>query len=475
MTRLAIVGNGVATGRLLDDLERRGLDRFAIPVFGEEPRGCYNRVLLGRVLGTGDAESITTKPAGWYAERGVAFHSGVTVTSLDAASKWLEASDGSRHEFDAAVIATGSAPFVPDVMGLRGPGGAFKRGVHAYRTVGDCERIRADVSPGTTAVVVGGGLLGLEAAKVLADLGAAVTVVHRPAGLMNAQFDAAGSRLLGRAFEKLGVRVVTGTSPEELLGTAAVAAVRLASGEVIEAGVVVFACGIRPRAELTRAAGLAVRSGVVVSDSLETSAPGVYALGECAEHAGRVYGIVRPIYEQSAVLADILSGADPHARYRGSKLYTRLKVAGVEVASLGIVDAETDADEVVEVSELRRGVYRKLVVRDGRLVGAVLVGDASAAPALVRLLDRGDPLPANRLNVLASGDAIPGGESTSDPEVCNCHRVRTGAILEAVRGGCDDLAKLASATRAGTGCGPCRGQLADLILRNAPAPAGRKG
>ena len=474
--RLAVVGNGMATSRLLDDLVTRdGLSKFAVSVFGDEPHGGYNRILLGRVLAAGDPDAIVVKPAGWYAERGVVYHPGVTVTALDTAARTLTASDNTTHAYDAVVLAAGSVPFVPPVEGLRGPGGGYKPGVHAYRTIADCDRIRADLSAGCPVVVVGGGLLGLEAAKALADLGAAVTVVHRGPHLMNAQVDETGGRLLRRAFAALGVTVRTGTGPAALVGECRVTGVTLTTGDTVPAAVVVFACGIRPRVELAAAAGVPVNNGVVVDDTLATAVPGVWAVGECAEHRGTVYGIVSPIYDQCAVLADGLTGADPRARYHGSKLYTRLKVAGVEVASLGVTGPRDDADDVVVTLEDRRGVYRKLVVRDGRLIGAVLVGDTSAAPALVRLLDRGDELPENRLDVLASGAAIP-GTAGADPEVCNCHHVCTSVLVGAARSGCDSLPKIAERTKAGTGCGSCRGQLADLILRHAPATAaGRKG
>lgn len=466
--RLAIIGNGPAAGRLLDDLAARGgLGAFDVAVYGEEPHGNYNRILVGRVLGGAGVDEITTKPPGWYAARGVTFHPGVRVDRLDTAARRLVTTAGDEHPYDVAVLATGSAPVVPPVEGLRQADGTPRAGVHVFRTADDCRAIRDRARPGDGAVVVGGGLLGLEAAAALADVGLHVTVLHRADTLMNAQLDRPGGGVLRRAVEGLGVFVRTGTTAAGVIGNGHVEAVRLATGEVLPADLVVIACGITPRVEVARASGVPVNRGVLVNDRLATAVPRVYAVGECAEHAGRVYGLVGPIWEQSTVLADVLTGVNPQARYRGSKMYARLKVAGVEVASMGLVEPERDADEVVQVFEDRRGVYRKLIVRDGKLAGAMLVGCAVAAPALMQLYDRGDLLPPNRLDVLATGG---GAAAAADPEVCNCQHVPESAIVGAIRNGCTTLPTLCDATRAGTGCGSCKGRLAGLLAEHA-APA----
>ncbi|HJZ55666.1 MAG TPA: FAD-dependent oxidoreductase [Gemmataceae bacterium] len=467
--RLVVVGNGMAAGRLLDDLLRRNAHTlFDIAVYGEEPHGCYNRILLGRIIGGGSAEEITLKSCGWYADRGVTFHAGTTIARLDTTARMLHTAGGDTHPYDVAVFATGSRPLVPPLDGLRTADGKPKPGAFVFRTVDDCERIRAAARPGCSAVVLGGGLLGLEAAKALCDLGLHVTVVHLADTLMNLQVDAPGGAFLRKAVERTGIFVRTGVAATGLRGEGRVTGVVLKSGEVLPADLVVLACGIRPRVEAALASGVPVKTGIVVNDLLATAVPGVFAVGECAEHDGKVYGIVPPIWEQCEVLADILTGAGPQARYRGSKLYTRLKVAGVEVASMGLIDAVTDSDEVIQVIEDRRGIYRKLVVRDGRLAGAVVVGEADSAPALARWFDRGDPLPPNRLDVFCSPDL---SAAASDPEVCNCHHVTESAIVGAIRDGCTTLPQLSAATRAGTGCGSCRGALARLILKTSPRPA----
>jgi nitrite reductase (NADH) large subunit len=467
--RLGIIGNGMAAGRLLDELVRRdGASEFDIAVFGEEARGSYNRILLGRVLSGSNPEEITLKPQDWYAARGVTFHSGSRVAKVDPVSRRLETSDGETHPYDVCVFATGSSPLVPPIRGLKSDDGSPRCGVHVFRTIDDCLAIRERATPGSSAVVVGGGLLGLEAAKALCDLGLHVTVLHLDAVLMNSQLDGPAGDLLRRSIEKMGIFVRTGTSADEVLGNGHVEAVRLQAGDVIPADLVVLACGIVPRVEAAVASGIPVNRAILVNDLLATSVPGVYAVGECAEHDGRVYGLVQPIWDQCAVLADVLTGANPRARYRGSKVYARLKVAGLDVASFGVTHSEYATDETVQVFEDRRGVYRKLIVRDGKLVGAMLVGCAAAAPALVQMFDRDEPLPPNRLDVLATGLS----HAAADREICNCNHVTESAVLEAIRDGCDTLPELCDATRAGTGCGLCRGQLAGMLASHTAAAAG---
>ena len=458
--RLAIIGNGMAASRLLDELLRRDGATFEIAVFGEEARGGYNRILLGRVLSGGSPDQITLKSESWYAERGIAFHSGVRVTKVDPVARRLTTSDGESHPYDVCVFATGSSPLIPPIRGLKSDDGSPREGVHAFRTIDDCIAIREHARPGSSAVVVGGGLLGLEAAKALCDLGLHVTVLHLEPVLMNTQLDGSGGELLRRAIEKMGIFVRTGTSADEVIGNGHVEAVKLRSGDVVPADLVVLACGIVPRVEVAKASGIPVNRAILVNDLLATPVPGVYAIGECAEHDGKVYGLVQPIWDQGAVLADLLTGANPRARYRGSKVYARLKVVGVDVASFGIPNAEFPSDEVVQVFEDRRGVYRKLIIRDGKLAGAMLVGCAAAAPVLVQMFDRDEPLPPNRLDVLATGLSL---STASEREICNCNHVPESAILDAIRDGCDTLPALCEATRAGTGCGSCRGQLTTLL------------
>jgi nitrite reductase (NADH) large subunit len=467
---LAVIGNGMAACRLLDELvEKQAMLRYEVVVYGEERGGGYNRILLSKVLAGAAPDEIVTKPRAWYEAHGVRLHDGAVVRRLDTSAKQLETVEGALFRYDAAVIATGSQPTVPPLDGMTGPDGELRPGVFVYRTMDDCARIRAHARAGDSAVVLGGGLLGLEAAKVLADRGLHVTVIHASKTLMNAQLDELGGEMLEREIERCGIFVRTARTIEAVVGDIHVEGVRLDDGKTLAADMVVLACGVRPRVEVARASGIPINRGIIVNDTLATEAAGVYAIGECAEHAAKTYGIVAPAWEQAAVLGDILSGANPLARYRGSKLYTRLKVAGIDVASMGRVEPELDSDEVIQVVETRRGSYRKMIVREGKLVGALFVGNTEAAASLVQLFDRGDTLPADPLEALCPGATF-GAGATAERLVCTCHKVSEARICDAIGAGACTVETLGETTKAGTGCGSCRGELTQLIARQAPPP-----
>jgi nitrite reductase (NADH) large subunit len=469
--KLAIIGNGMGTCRLLDGLVARGgHELYEITVFGEEQGGAYNRILLGRVLGGDAPDTIVTKTPEWYDRHGMRLVSGTRVTRLDTLRKNLETEDGQTRRYDVAVLATGSQPLVPPLEGMLDEQGELRPGAFVYRTMADCLRMRETARAGDSAVVVGGGLLGLEAAKVLSDRGLHVTVVHVAAGLMNAQLDGIGGEMLCRQIQHAGIFVRTGRTVEAVYGDERIQGVILDDGTSLPADLVVLACGVRPRVELARASGLPVNKGIVVNDTLATQVPAVYAFGECAEHRGRTYGIVAPVWEQADVLADVLSGSKTQSRYRGSKLYTRLKVAGVDVASMGLLEPELETDQVFQIVEERRNSYRKLVVRDKELVGAMLVGNTKAAAALVQIFDRGDPLPEDPLEVLctARGPSV----ANADRVICNCHKVSESTLKEAIAAGAETLEALCGATKAGTGCGSCKSELSQLVtsLRKPATP-----
>jgi nitrite reductase (NADH) large subunit len=468
--RLSIIGNGMGTCRLLDELVRRNAtERYEITVFGEEQGGAYSRILLGKVLGGEPPDSIVTKTPEWYDAHGIRLTASTRVTRLDTRKKTLETADGQTRGYDVAVLATGSQPVVPPLEGMHGEDGELRPGVFVYRTIGDCIRMRRYTRSGDSAVVVGGGLLGLEAAKVLSDLGLHVTVIHVKKTLMNAQLDEIGGELLERHIERAGIFTRTGRTLDAVFGEERVQGVILDDGTSLGADLVVLACGVRPRVDLARASGLPVNKGIVVNDALATEVPGVYAFGECAEHRGQTYGLVAPVWEQASVLADLLTGAEPRARYRGSKLYSRLKVAGVDVASMGKLEPELESDQVYQIIEDRRDAYRKLVIRDRTLIGAMLVGNTAATASLIQLFDRGDPLPEDPLEVLCQ---LRSTRPAAPRLICNCNQVNEAQLVEAIEAGADSVAALGQATRAGTGCGSCKGELEELLRARAkPARA----
>lgn len=368
--RLLIIGNGMASVRFLEELMRLAPASFAITVAGAEPEPAYNRVLLSPLLaGEIDPPDVELKPPHWYQAHGVELINGDAVEALDPLVKIAALASGRMIAFDACVLATGSEP-----LRLPAPG-ADLDGVMTFRTTADVARMAEAARAGKAAVVIGGGLLGIEAAYGLARLGAEVRLVHLMDRLMERQLDAEAARLLKRAIEAKGVEVLLEAQTEAIIGNGAAEAVRLKDGRVIPCGLVVMATGVRPQASLARAAGLAVQRGILVDDSLATSHPDIYAIGECAEHRGQCYGLVEPAYDQARALARSLAG-EP-ADYCGSVPATNLKVSGVPVFSAG--DFEGEGAETIILRDEALPAYRKLVLRDGRLVGAILCGDTADA------------------------------------------------------------------------------------------------
>jgi nitrite reductase (NADH) large subunit len=471
----------MAGARLVEDvLARAGAGRFDVTMFGDEPYGNYNRILLSGVLaGAQEPEDIFLNPLDWYADNGVTLHAGVRVETIDRDQRLVRGSDGRVSPYDTLVLATGSVPFVPPLEGLRqstpgdGAGDApWKRGIFVFRTLADCEGMLARAAHGRRAVVIGGGLLGLEAARGLSARGLEVEVVHLMDHLMEVQLDRDAGFMLQRAMERMGVRTHLGRATTAVLGGDEVEGLRFKDGSTLDCDLVVIAAGIRPNVALAREAGLTVNRGVVVGDDMVTvSDSAVCAVGECAEHRGMVYGLVAPLWEQTSVLADRLTARRADAAYAGSRTSTRLKVMGVELAVMGDKQARDADDEVVTYSEPGRGVYHKLVVRDGRLAGAILLGDTSSVPTLQQLFDRGDPLPDARAAVLfPQADAeLPrsAADLPDDAQVCNCNGVSKGAISAAVRSGCRTLKSVCEATRAATGCGSCKTAVQAIVAAMA--------
>lgn len=368
---LVIVGNGMAAARLVDELSKAALGRYAIAVIGEEPRLAYNRVLLSSVLaGETASHEIELRPASWWRDRGVTLKYGCVATGIDVGRRELKIAGDEGIGFSKLVLATGSTPLRLNVPG------ADLAGVHTFRDSRDVDLLLTLAAQKKRVVVIGGGLLGLEAAYGLAKAGAPVTLVHLMDRLMERQLDAPAAELLKSLVELKGITILLNANTARFHGETCVEGVELTDGRRIDADAVIFAAGIRPSIALAKEAGIAVNRGIVVDDVMQTGAADIFALGECAEHRGICYGLVEPAYEQARVLARHLAGRP--AAYHGSVVATNLKVSGVSVFSAGDFMG-ADGSEAIVLNDIRHGTYKKLVISNGRLTGAVLVGDVADA------------------------------------------------------------------------------------------------
>ncbi|HEU0147973.1 MAG TPA: FAD-dependent oxidoreductase [Bradyrhizobium sp.] len=389
---LVIVGNGMAAAKLVEELSKTSLGRYAIAVIGAEPRLAYNRVLLSSVLaGEVASHDIELKPASWWRDHGVTLKYNTLATEIDIGRRELKIENDESVSFSRLVLATGSMP-----LRLNVPGGDLA-GVHTFRDSRDADLLLTLAAQKKRVVVVGGGLLGLEAAYGLARAGAPVTLLHLMDRLMERQLDAPAAALLKSLVERKGIQVLLGANTARIHGDIRVEGVELVDGRRIEAEAVIFAAGIRPNVALARDAAISVNRGIVVDDTLETSQPGIYALGECAEHRGTCYGLVEPAYEQARVLARHLAGKP--AAYQGSVVATNLKVSGVAVFSAGDFTGG-DGREAIVLSDIRRGVYKKLVIADSRLAGAVLIGETQDALWYLDLIRSSQPIAAIRTEMM---------------------------------------------------------------------------
>lgn len=418
MKKLMLVGAGMAGMRFLEQLLVHAPGQYLVEVFNAEPlhtrvrqgkTPCsYNRIMLSPVLaGEKTFDSIVTHDQAWFEARGMVFHSGKTVSHLDGAAKRLTTFCGETHFYDVLVMATGSKPLMLDIKGRDLPG------LVSFREVSDVDRmlywvnVKGSNPPKVPkAVVIGGGLLGLEAAYGLVKQGVAVTVVHRNAKLMSQQMDASAAGLLKTHLENpalVGMQFKLAANVVEVLGTQQVTGVRLDSGEELAADLVVMAIGIQPNAELASASGLTVERGVVVNDQLATSQAPIYALGECVQHRGQTYGLVAPLYQQAEVLAKVLGGVCAEdgnaATYVGSNVATQLKITGVNVFSAGDFEGQPGTHSVV-FRDWARQVYRKLVFKNQRLVGALLMGDTRDANGLFELICTPNDLSQSQDNLI---------------------------------------------------------------------------
>jgi nitrite reductase (NADH) large subunit len=400
---LVVVGNGMAAARLVDELAKVALGRYAVAVIGDEPRLAYNRVLLSSVLaGESQSHDIELKSAHWWRELGVTLKYGCVATEIDVGRRELKIANEESIVFSRLVLATGST-----ALRLNLPG-ADLAGVHTFRDSRDVDLLLALAARKQRVVVVGGGLLGLEAAYGLAKAGAPVTLVHLMDRLMERQLDAPAAELLKSLVERKGIEVLLNASTARLHGETRVEGVELADGRLLAADAVIFAAGIRPNVALARDAGIAVNRGIVVDDRLQTGAPDIFALGECAEHRGICYGLVEPAYEQARVLARHLAGGA--VSYGGSVVATNLKVSGVSVFSAGDFIGAAGGETIV-LTDVRQGVYKKLVIAEGRLAGAVLVGDTGDALWYLELIRTRSPVAGIRRDMMFGRSLAIGSEA----------------------------------------------------------------
>ena len=479
--RLVVVGFGMATVRLIEDLTGTGGlgpdGRFDVTVIGEEEHLAYNRVLLSAVLeGTSQPEATVMRSRAWYELLGVRLVTGRRAVAIDRDSATVELSDGELIGYDRLVLALGGSPVLPPVRGAITRAGILHPKVVAFRTLDDCNRLLEAIEPGQTAVVIGGGLLGLEAARGLINRGLTVDVVEVAEYLLNTQLEPEPAKVLRRAVSLLGIGVHCGVRAVALAGDDEnLRGVHLNDRFVLSADVVVLACGVRPRVSIAREAGLEIGRGIVVDDQLRSvTDPRIHAIGDCAEHAGVVPGLVGPAWEQAAVLARHLGG-DASAAYTGARLVTRLRASDLDVAVLGSV-ASVPGDDVVEYANPLRGIYRRMVIREGRLSGAVLVGQLDGIGLLVQYFDRQDLLPADPTWYLLGEEETTGEplRLPDDAAVCQCNNVRAGTVREAVAAGAVTVSEVAARTRATTGCGGCAGAVALLLREPAEKEAAEK-
>jgi len=462
---LVVIGNGMAGCRAVEELLARDPARYRVTIFGAEPRVNYNRIMLSPVLaGEKSFDDIVINDAEWYAANGIALVAGDPVAQIDRAAKTVTTRGGSTESYDRLLIATGSDPFIIPVPGKDLPG------VIAFRDMDDVDTMLAAADAGGDAVVIGGGLLGLEAAHGLSLRGMKVTVIHLMPTLMERQLDEAAGWLLKQALEGRGQTILTGADTAEIVGDGKVEGVKLKDGTLIPASLVVMAVGIRPSVALARDAGLAVGRGIQVDDHMVTSDPAVLAVGECVEHDGQVYGLVAPLWDMCRSLADGL--VEQPTGYRGSVTSTKLKVSGIDVFSAGDFSGGDGCEDIV-LRDASRGVYKRVIVKDDRIVGAVLYGDTADGSWYFDLLKKQEDVSELR-DLLIFGQSFASGGGAADPkaavaalsddtEICGCNGVTKGQVVSCIAKGAHSLDAVRGTCKASASCGSCTGLVEHLL------------
>ncbi|XRL90464.1 NADPH-nitrite reductase [Bacillus subtilis] len=460
--QLVLVGNGMARVRAIEEILSVAKDEFQITIFGAEPHPNYNRILLSKVLqGDTDIKDITLNDWDWYEENNIQLYTNETVIKVDTENKTVITDADRIQPYDELILATGSVPFILPIPG------ADKKGVTAFRDIKDTDTMLAASKQYKKAAVIGGGLLGLEAARGLLNLGMDVSVIHLAPFLMERQLDATAGRLLQNELEKQGMTFLLEKQTEEIVGDDRVEGLRFKDGTSIEADLVVMAVGIRPNTTLGAESGIPVNRGIIVNDYMQTEIPHIYAVGECAEHRGIAYGLVAPLYEQAKVLAKHMCGIETKP-YEGSVLSTQLKVSGVEVFSAGDFN-ESEEKKAIKVFDEQDGIYKKIVLRGNQIVGAVLFGDSSEGNRLFSMIQKeADISETSKISILQPLDQQAGTSITaamSDDEIiCGCNGVSKGAIIQAIHEkGCSSTDEIKACTGASRSCGGCKPLVEEIL------------
>src|SRR4030095_13394949 len=467
MMRIIIIGNGMVGHKFCEKITAHKEQPFNITVFGEETRPAYDRVHLSEYFSGKTADELSLASIQWYNNNGINLHLGDPVQSIDRANKTIRSHTGLVLPYDYLILATGSSAFVPSIPGVE------KEGVLCYRTIEALEFITDYARKAKKGAVIGGGLLGLEAAKALLDLGIEKThVIEFAPRLMPRQIDDAGSKLLQNKLEQLGLHIHTNTNTTAIIGEEKITALHFANNSSIETDMLVISAGIKPRDDLAIASGLAVgpRGGIVVNDQMQTSDEFIYAIGECALHNNMIYGLVAPGYEMADVVVANLTGGSKS--FTGFDMSTKLKLIGVDVASFGDPFIQSNGTRTIVFENRLKGIYKRInISEDGKeLLGGILVGDADAYNILLQTCKNKVALPPNPEDVILG---VRGGESDGGagiiglPEealICSCESVSKGTICNAVGDGCETVDAIKKCTKAGTGCGGCTPMLKDLMV-----------
>ncbi|AIX06046.1 MULTISPECIES: NADPH-nitrite reductase [Bacillus] len=460
--QLVLVGNGMAGVRAIEEILSVAKDEFQITIFGAEPHPNYNRILLSKVLqGDTDIKDITLNDWDWYEENNIQLYTNETAIKVDTENKTVITDADRIQPYDELILATGSVPFILPIPG------ADKKGVTAFRDIKDTDTMLAASKQYKKAAVIGGGLLGLEAARGLLNLGMDVSVIHLAPFLMERQLDATAGRLLQNELEKQGMTFLLEKQTEEIVGDDRVEGLRFKDGTSIEADLVVMAVGIRPNTTLGAESGIPVNRGIIVNDYMQTEIPHIYAVGECAEHRGIAYGLVAPLYEQAKVLAKHMCGIETKP-YEGSVLSTQLKVSGVEVFSAGDFN-ESEEKKAIKVFDEQDGIYKKIVLRGNQIVGAVLFGDSSEGNRLFSMIQKeADISETSKISILQplsqeAGTSITAAMS-DDEIICGCNGVSKGAIIQAIQEkGCSSTDEIKACTGASRSCGGCKPLVEEIL------------